>query len=43
MIEEIISITYNHLVKNQIDEKDAKDYASKNILLNIKKYCERIT
>jgi hypothetical protein len=37
---------YNHWrqkLKQAMDEKDAKDYASKNILLNIKKYCERIT
>lgn len=43
MIEEVASISYHLLVEDKITDKEAKNYAAKNILQNTKQFCERIS
>ena len=42
MVEDILSITFRHILVGNLTELEGKAYASKNILLNIKETCEQL-
>jgi len=35
VVENVISVSFNLLIEGKLKEKESKDYASKNLLLNI--------
>lgn len=33
--ENVISISFNHLLQNKLNDREAKDYTAKNIMINL--------
>ncbi len=39
MLEIVVSVSFNELMDGKLKENECKDYASKNILLNVHSVC----
>jgi hypothetical protein len=40
MLEVVVSVSFNELMEGKLKESECKDYASKNILLNVHSVCK---
>lgn len=40
MLEAVVSVSFNELMEGKLKESECKDYASKNILLNVHAVCK---